>query len=910
MAYDRLAGKKTLKVAGFLDEFEKDEVKKNIDIVRLFSSFGVKLNKKGKSYTGLCPWHDDKNPSLSVDRDKGLYNCFGCGESGDIFSLVEKMKGFSFAQALKYLKQWSGGVPAAPSIIKPANNKESPVPDPLALQQAASREIPPASPTLNLKPLPEITLHTVAQYYHKRLFASREAKKYLEKRGFSLSELLVRFGVGFADGSILSRISNGQKGKLKSLGVLRDNGKEHFHDCITLPLHDSLGSITGFYGRKINDNTRLKHLYLKGPHRGIFNRKASKVYDEIILTESILDALSLISLSFENVQALYGTNGLTDEHLSLLKADRVKSVILALDSDEAGSKASEKLENRLTGEGFSVKLITPPSGKDWNEALLSGVSGDNIRTLIDQAPITADRKEVSGLEVKRQGSQYLATSGGISYRILGVKSLFVSSLRVNIKAEYEESTFLDNVDLYSARSRSSFSSCLAQLFGVEGMRVENDLLSIVDYLEEERDRELDRRSDNAPRELTEQERALGLELLMSPDLFDRITSDLETLGYVGEELNKQLLYIAASSRKMEDPISVLILSQSASGKSLLVETIRRLIPPDDVVAVTSLSDQALNYLPQGGLEHKFLILGETVHSEVVEHQIREMLSSHELSRLVTMKDPKTGELSTRMVKSPVMVAAAMSSTANEINPENASRAFVINIDESREQTRKIHSRQRGKYSLKRHSDRKNRIPQIIAQHQAAQRLLTPRLIINPYAERLVFPDGLMRTRRDHERFIDLIAAVCFLRQFRKQEKEHRDPAAGEHLHYIECDLSDYRIAFRIMRSTLPATLSNFPPSAYELYEAVRGLLKQKAQLEKLKITEVTISQRQIREATEFSQRWIKRYMQVLTSWEYLTATGSRHRGSRNLYRLVADEPIHLIDLSMIPTPEAMESLNG
>ena len=510
-------------------------------------------------------WHDDKNPSLSVDRDKGLYNCFGCGESGDIFSLVEKMKDLSFAQALKYLKQWSGGIPVAPSIIKPAKKKESPVHDPPALQQAASREIPPASPTLNQEPLPEITLHTVDRYYHKRLFASREAKKYLEKRGFDLSEILVRFGVGFADGSILSKISNGQKGKLKSLGVLRDNGKEHFHDCITVPLHDSLGSITGFYGRKINDNGRLKHLYLKGPHRGIFNHKASKVYDEIILTESILDALSLISLSFENVQSLYGTNGLTDEHLSLLKADRVRTVILALDSDEAGSKASEKLQNRLTGEGFSVKLITPPSGKDWNEALLSGASGDNIRTLIDQAPITAGKKDPSGLKVKRQGLHYLADSDGISYRILGVKPLFVSSLRVNIKAEYEESTFLDNVDLYSARSRSSFSAFLSHLFGVEGMRVENDLLSIVDYLEEERDRELDRRSDTAPRELTEEQRALGLELLMSPDLFDRITSDLETLGYVGEELNKQLLYIAASSRKMEDPISVLILSQSASG---------------------------------------------------------------------------------------------------------------------------------------------------------------------------------------------------------------------------------------------------------------------------------------------------------------------------------------------------------
>ena len=165
----------------------------------------------------------------------------------------------------------------------------------------------------------------------------------------------------------------------------------------------------------------------------------------------------------------------------------------------------------------------------------------------------------------------------------------------------------------------------------------------------------------------------------------------------------------------------------------------------------------------------------------------------------------------------------------------------------------------------------------------------------------------MRTRRDHERFIDLIASVCFLRQYQKQEKEHQDQATGEPLRYIECDLTDYSIAYQIMRSTLPATLSSFPPSACELYEAIRKLLRQKAHEQELKVTEVSIGQREIREATEFSQRWIKRYMQILTDWEFLQPAGPRRRGSRNAYQLVADEPIHLIDLSMIPTPEQMEA---
>jgi hypothetical protein len=100
----RLGGVKTLKVSGILDEFEKDEVKKGVDIVSLFSSFGVHLEKKGKSWMGRCPWHEDTTPSLSVDQEKGLYNCFGCGESGDAFDLVMKERGLDFPSAVKFLK--------------------------------------------------------------------------------------------------------------------------------------------------------------------------------------------------------------------------------------------------------------------------------------------------------------------------------------------------------------------------------------------------------------------------------------------------------------------------------------------------------------------------------------------------------------------------------------------------------------------------------------------------------------------------------------------------------------------------------------------------------------------------------------------------------------------------------------
>jgi hypothetical protein len=293
-------------------------------------------------------------------------------------------------------------------------------------------------------------------------------------------------------------------------------------------------------------------------------------------------------------------------------------------------------------------------------------------------------------------------------------------------------------------------------------------------------------------------------------------------------------------------------------------------------------------------------MGEAVHSESVEHQIREMLSAHELSRLVTLKDEKSGELSSRTVRKRVLVALAMSTTKVDVNPENASRCFVIATDESETQTRAVHSAQRGKYSLARASVHADDVAAIVVRHQAAQRLLTPIAIVNPYAHLLDFPARLMRTRRDHERFLDLIASACFLRQFQK-ERQHDERGTA----YIACDLEDYRMAYGIMQAILPMTLSTVPRYARELYDELRAVARAKAAEQGLEVTEAVLTQREIREATGGSPFLIKTALRALTDLEYVAVTGVRARGSRNAYRLYADESLHLVDLSAIPTPEAL-----
>jgi len=896
MGSDRLGGKKTLRVEEFLEEFEKEEVKARVDILALFESFGVRLSKRGKGYVGLCPWHEDQNPSLSVDRTKGLYHCFGCGESGDVVSLVRKMKGFGFREALSYLKSQAG---TFQPIRSPAASASA--------QTGKPKAPKPASSPATKNAYPELTLTAVTDHYHRRFCETPEARAYLEKRGIRDPKLCRRFKVGFADGSLLALLSNGQKGRLQELGILNAKGREHFHHCLTVPILDEGERSVGLYGRSTGEKAGIKHLYLPGRHQGVFNRKASKAFPEIILTEGILDALSLISLGLENVQACYGVNGFTEEHLQVLTEDRVKTVVVAFDNDQAGRKASGELAEKLLQEGFLVKQIFPEA-KDWNEELLRHGNAAAIQAKIEQADTLVPKGSTESLQVEKDGARTQFALNGVRYRLWGLRELFTTNLRVSLRAEYRNECFYDNLDLYSARSRSAYSRNLAALFELEPKRIEKDLLLILEYLEEQRDKALSAWAPVEKRELTEEEKRSGLEFLKRPDLFEQIAEDMEALGYVGEEFNKKLLYLAASSRKLEDPISILILSQAASGKSLLVDTVRKLIPEEEVIAVTSLSDQALNYLPEGELLHKFLILGESVHSETIEHQLREMLSGHRLSRLVTVKDEKTGQMKSQTVTARVIVSAIMSSTRADINPENASRCFLINADESSEQTVRIHQAQRSKYSLKRYFDHKHLIPRIVATHHAAQMLLRNILIVNPFAPYLDFPHSLLRTRRDHERFVDLIACVCFLRQYQKELKRSRDPDSGEEAEYVECDFEDYRIAYQIMTAAvLNSTYAELPKSMVAFYETLRELFSKQAREAGLKPLEVGLTQREIRKSIPWvGAESVKKYLRRLVALEYLQLARGGERGMRNTYCLVADEPMERLDTSMIPKPEEIE----
>jgi DNA primase len=765
-------------------------------------------------------------------------------------------------------------------------------------------------------------LAEVIKHYQKNL--NKEALNYLDKRGLNNPEIINRFKIGYCNNSLLSKLSEAQKETLKDLGILKANSKtneyfEAFNDCLTIPILDENDNPVSIYGRSIKDDSNYPHLYLSGKHKGVFNAKASKVYAEIILTESIIDALSLIKMGFQNVQACYGVNGFTDEHLEKLKEDNVRLVTIAFDNDDPGEKAADKLKDNLLKEGFAVKIISPINQKDWNQALtqLDGkgsagesLSKDEIDLMISNAELfkhisTPLNVQDKNFIYRRENKLDVFTLGDITYKLGGAKETFVNNLKVSITAERGDEFFPDTLDLCNHRSRMGYCNNLAERFAIEPKRIENDLLTILRFLQDQMNKRF-ALEEGGEAELTDEEAKLGLSFLRSPDMFVQIINDIADLGYVGDDLNKKLLYLTATSRVLDDPINVLIISQSSAGKSYLVDTVARMLPESEVVNFNTVSKQGLQYM-RDKMMHKFMPMGEDENDPTIDHQLREIMSSHRLTRYVAQKNEKTGEIITEKVEIKAYVATVLTTTNNKVHPENANRYFITTADETAEQTNRIYQAQKDKFSEEKEIIRQQRIPVILSKHRSAQRLLKKLKVIFPekMREALKFPDRIMRLRRDHQRFINLIATVCFLRQYQKQTQNNG------HFDYILCDAYDYEVAYEIViNGLLQSTINELPQQAVSLYDNIRKYVRDTADIERLKPADVSFTQRQIREFTGLNQMYVKRYIRALLDYEYLKVKGGNARGSKGSYSLTADEELADVDLSIIPTPKQMKKVMG
>ena len=305
-------------------------------------------------------------------------------------------------------------------------------------------------------------------------------------------------------------------------------------------------------------------------------------------------------------------------------------------------------------------------------------------------------------------------------------------------------------------------------------------------------------------------------------------------------------------------MSAIIQSGSGAGKSYLAETIYFLTPPEGMVFYSRLSPQVLYHMPKDYLVHKLLGLEERVGGESSDYQVRALQSAGILKQCITIKNPVTGLMEPFENEVWGPIAYMETTTSLKLNPENTSRCFEIPLDESPEQTRRIHQRQKALKSLARlsASDTREKIQQ---RHHNAQRLLKPIPVVIPYVELLTFPDQWLRSRRDHDRFLHLIEVLAFLHQFQRPVKTHQGKE------YIEATTTDYRWAYFLAHKVLRNSLDELSRWGREL----------------LTVFETQDSgwrtRRELRDQLQWPDRRTREALDELVELEYLEA----QRGANN-----------------------------
>ena len=892
-----------------IPEVELERLKRDVDLRALVERSGVALERRGRDWLGCCPFHEDTDPSLVVTPTKNLWHCLGaCQTGGSVIDWVMRRDRVSFRHAVEVLLAGEGRTLDEDLELDP---------------EATNAEL----------------LSQVAAFYHETLNRAPEGQAYLASRGLDDLELIGRFGLGLANRTLGYRLPKKVlkrgaliRGRLQDLGVFRSSGHEHLAGSLVVPIRNAEGEVVQLYGRKLNDRLRKGtplHLYLPGPQRGIWNREALEEHTELILCESLIDAMTFWSAGHRNVTAAYGTSGFTAELREALSHHGVRRVLIAYDRDDAGDRAAKKVAADLQSDGLECYRIQFPHGMDANEYAqsvqpASKSLGVVIRAAnwmgtgppptianpgLPEAPATAavaspspkpnpepaasslaatpvpPPSELPTVPLEIGESEIWAGLDDRRYRVRGIeRNTSAEVLRVNLLVSRGGSVHVDTLDLYQARQRTAFVAQAAAALGVGKPTLTKDLARLLLSLERLQAERLatSAGAGDGPPELTESERREALELLQSPDLMARILGDFERAGLVGEETNKLVGYLAAVSRKLDEPLAVIVQSSSAAGKTSLMDAVLQFVPPEERVQYSALTGQSLFYMQDKNLAHKVLAVVEEEGAERASYALKLLQSEGELTIASTGKDPETGRLVTHeyRVEGPVMII--LTTTAVEIDEELLNRAIVLAVDEDRAQTRAIHERQRAKRTLEGLLARRAK-QDLVRLHQNAQRLLRPLAVVNPYAPRLTFMDTRTRTRRDHEKYLTLIDAVALLHQY--QREVHRIERGGRVVEYVEVEPADIDTANRLAGEVLGRSLDELPPQTRRVLTLLDAWVEEASHAIPCERPDYRFTAREVRAALSLGVSQTKVHLARLVELEYLVVHRAQP-GQPHVYELV------------------------
>jgi hypothetical protein len=491
-------------------------------------------------------------------------------------------------------------------------------------------------------------------------------------------------------------------------------------------------------------------------------------------------------------------------------------------------------------------------------------------------------------------------------KTLGTDALKVT-LRLRVLGQGSGWFHLDQLDLCRDQERRRFLERAAEETGLAPDLLKRDLGKLLLAVERAQV-ELSRPREQVARavNLSPQEREEALAWLKAPQLIERLREAFHRAGIIGEETGTLVAYLAGVSRKLERPLAIIIQSASAAGKTTLMDAVLSFFPEEERVKYSAMTGQSLYYLGETNLQHKILAVVEEAGAEKASYALKLLQSEGELTIASTGKDPQTGRMVTQeyRVEGPVMIF--LTTTAIDLDEELQNRCLTLTVDESAEQTGRIHRVQRERRTLAGLIAKEER-KGLLKKLRNAQRLLQPMEVLNPYAPALTFPTGRTRNRRDHEKYLTLIDAIALLHQHQREAKTlpggcgPRGPTR-----YLEVTLEDIALANQLAPEVLGRSLDELPPQTRRLLGYLRDLVKRRkgdsATGQQSRTAAATFSRKELREACGWSLTQVRTHLERLVELEYLAIRHGR-LGSQFIYELLldADEPEAVAHIGLIDT---------
>lgn len=404
----------------------------------------------------------------------------------------------------------------------------------------------------------------------------------------------------------------------------------------------------------------------------------------------------------------------------------------------------------------------------------------------------------------------------------GIRLEGLDRMRVTLKVELPDSPrppLRHNLDLYNDTQVEKLVRKTAERLEVGTSVIAASISELTEQLEKYRLEQIKKQQAEqyVKKQLSTQEIEEAKTFLQSDNLLQITNNLIGKSGVIGEELNRLIMFLIFTSRKRENPLHVVSLGSSGTGKTHLQEKVGALVPEEERIEITTLSENAFYYFGQRELKHRVILIEDLDGAENVMYPMRELMSKRKISKTIAHKNNK-GETKTihLIVEGPVSVAGC--TTQESIYEDNANRSFLLYLDESAEQDEKIMHYQRAVSAGKINREEEIKAATLL---QNCQHILEPIKVVNPYAELLQIPSNVLKPRRSNKHYLDFIETVTFYYQYQRAKKV--DESTGEI--FIETTIEDIQEANKLMKEILLRKSDEVSGACRNYFEKLKNWLQ-------------------------------------------------------------------------------------